>query len=357
MGKPSSSSPRPTSSDATASPGFGPWRSSPRATLPTLEACSGLPRDPSPKPRRRAQTGGKSPGVTSPAISESARISWNPSCFACSRTKSSLGAPYTQYVFTPPASSTHTWLCSHTISGNDSSAIRRERRPTPGISSSRTTNCRSIRYLGMLSPTGSGPDSRGDGPGARNAHHHTGLDHGRSGQCLQHYAVALGLLHQRVELRLARLRRGDVEAKPDGFEPDRCVAHQAEGAAQIEVTFHGHPDLLDREFHRGGNHLTGDLSAGSERSEQQVTGTGTGPGPADTGVCLGLIDGTTEINRARDGRIALAAPRDQRDPGGRRILAVPILEGFLSVAQIHLIPSLLFMSHASPNSAVLRTIS
>src|SRR6478672_3591536 len=53
-----------------------------------------------------------------------------------------------QNVRTRPVSSTVTWLCSQTISGNWPSMISRERRPTWGISSAPTEKLRRIRYLG-----------------------------------------------------------------------------------------------------------------------------------------------------------------------------------------------------------------
>src|SRR5438105_11043664 len=62
---------------------------------------------------------------------------------------SSVGAWYTQKDFSVPSWSTTTWLCSQTMSGNCSAAMRFDRRPTLGISSSLTSYVRSMTYLGI----------------------------------------------------------------------------------------------------------------------------------------------------------------------------------------------------------------
>src|SRR5438552_3043676 len=54
-----------------------------------------------------------------------------------------------QNVLTLPVASTSTWLCSQTISGMSSTAMRCDSVATSGIASSVTSNARSIRYLGM----------------------------------------------------------------------------------------------------------------------------------------------------------------------------------------------------------------
>src|SRR4051812_48870217 len=54
-----------------------------------------------------------------------------------------------QNVRTSPASSTVTWLCSQTISGNWPSMISLERLPITGISSAGTVNDLRMRYLGI----------------------------------------------------------------------------------------------------------------------------------------------------------------------------------------------------------------
>src|SRR4051794_41582081 len=54
-----------------------------------------------------------------------------------------------KYVRTFPVSSTVTWLCSQTMSGNWPSMISFERLPISGISYAPTVNVLRMRYLGM----------------------------------------------------------------------------------------------------------------------------------------------------------------------------------------------------------------
>src|SRR5262245_26317661 len=56
-------------------------------------------------------------------------------------------------------------------------------------------------------------------------------------QRLHDDAVLLGLLAQRADLILRRIRRVDVEAEPDLLEPDADFPRQAERASEVEVAF------------------------------------------------------------------------------------------------------------------------
>src|SRR4051812_47758860 len=76
--------------------------------------------------------------------------SCSPSSCACSRTVSSSGASYTQKVPAMPASSTTTWLCSHTMPSSPFPTCF-DFLPIRGISVSVTLNFRTIKYLGIRS--------------------------------------------------------------------------------------------------------------------------------------------------------------------------------------------------------------
>ena len=69
-------------------------------------------------------------------------------------------------------------------------------------------------------------------------------------------------------------------------------------AAEVEITFDCHLDLLDRDLHGGGHHLACQLRACCQRTKQEVAGTGRSAGPANPGVRLRLIHGTPQVDRA-----------------------------------------------------------
>src|ERR1035437_5154311 len=145
-----------------------------------------------------------------------------------------------QNVFTTPCWSTQTWLCSQTISGNDSSTILRDRRPTSGIRSSVTSNLRSIRYRVMHPPRRSSRDQV-SGAGDHSIAGH--LDFRRRLQGLQDDAVAFGFLDQCVHVLPARRRSIDVEANTYGLESNPCAPHQPERSTEVEVAFDSHLNL------------------------------------------------------------------------------------------------------------------
>src|SRR4051812_30042293 len=70
------------------------------------------------------------------------------------------------------------------------------------------------------------------------------LDHGRVAERLEHRAVALGSLHQALEVLFAGVRRVDLEAHPDRVEAGADFPVDAERAAQVEVAVDDHLDAL-----------------------------------------------------------------------------------------------------------------
>src|SRR3954447_5795357 len=163
------------------------------------------------------------------------------------------------------------------------------------------------------------------------------LDVRRAEERLQHGAVALGPLHEALELLGARVRRVDVEAQADRVEAGRDLAVDAERPAQIEVALDDHLDSVALEPHGGRHHLARELRAGGERPEQQIAGAGAGPRPADAGVRLRLVDRPAEVDRALRRHVLgrLAAARGQRYARRAGVGAVLLLEWALEFAKVH----------------------
>src|SRR4051794_28189040 len=74
----------------------------------------------------------------------------------------------------------------------------------------------------------------------------------RGRERLQYHAVALGQPQQRVEL-LGRGGRVELEAQPYRREADRCLAVDAERAAEVELSLGGDVPAGDRDLQRGGH--------------------------------------------------------------------------------------------------------
>src|SRR3954469_8151332 len=159
----------------------------------------------------------------------------------------------------------------------------------------------------------------------------------RAEERLQHGAVALGPLHEALELLGARVRRVDVEAHADRVEAGRDLAVDAERPAQVEVALDDHLDPVALEPHGGRHHLARELGAGGERPEQQVARAGAGPRPADAGVRLCLVDRPAEVDRALRRHVLgrLAAARGQRYARRAGVGAVLLLEWALEFAKVH----------------------
>src|SRR5262249_12850558 len=79
----------------------------------------------------------------------------------------------------------------------------------------------------------------------------------------------------------------------------------------------------------------GDLGAGGQGPEQKVAGTRSGAGAADTFVGFRLINGASDVDRARHGRWCLAAPGHKRDSRAAWVATVEFFQRLLHRSQIH----------------------
>jgi hypothetical protein len=151
-----------------------------------------------------------------------------------------------------------------------------------------------------------------------------------------HYdAILLGFLLQGTELLGSGSASGDVKVKANIFKTYPSALGDTEGAAKIEIAFHGDFDTLGRNAHRCSDHLASNLCAGGKRTKQEIAGTRGSSGTTDSGVSLRVVDGSTDIYRAGDGGIGLAALGAKSDSGGTGIEAVLVFEGFLQRANVH----------------------
>jgi hypothetical protein len=79
---------------------------------------------------------------------------------------------------------------------------------------------------------------------------------------------------------------------------------------QVQIALDRDINALGKYSHRSGYHLASDLSAGSERTQQQVSGAGSSTRAADALVRLRIVDCPPQVDRAGDGRVGLTAARD-----------------------------------------------
>src|ERR1039458_5415253 len=161
------------------------------------------------------------------------------------------------------------------------------------------------------------------------------LDLRRTLQGLHHHAILFRFRLQRTQLLLRCLRCADVENDSDALKSDRGFFRYSQGSLQVKIALDRDINALGRDSHRRGHHLASDLSAGGERTQQQVSGAGSRAGSTNTWVCLRIIDCPSQVDRAGDGRVGLTPVRGQRDQGTRRVLPVPVFQRALQRSNIH----------------------
>jgi hypothetical protein len=110
------------------------------------------------------------------------------------------------------------------------------------------------------------------------------------------------------------------------MKSDRGLFRYSQRSLQVKIALDRDIDALGRYSHRSGYHLASDLSAGGERTQQQVSGAGSGTRSANALVRLRIVDCPPQVDGAGDGRVRLTAARGQRDSGTRRILPVPVFQ-------------------------------
>jgi len=123
-----------------------------------------------------------------------------------------------------------------------------------------------------------------------------GEDFWGAGEGLHDDAVLLGFFPEGAKLIGSGVGGADVEVEADGLEADGDVFGNAEGAAKIEIAFGGDFDALGGDAHSSGDHLAGDLGAGSEGAEEEITGASGGACPADSLMGFGLIDCAADVD-------------------------------------------------------------
>jgi hypothetical protein len=80
-------------------------------------------------------------------------------------------------------------------------------------------------------------------------------------QGLHYHTILFGFLLQRAQLLPGCLRGTDVERDPDVLKSDSRLFGNSQRPLEVQVTFDRNIDALRRYAHRSGHHLTGDLRA------------------------------------------------------------------------------------------------
>src|SRR5829696_9914476 len=106
----------------------------------------------------------------------------------------------------------------------------------------------------------------------------------RPAQRLEDHAVLLRLAPQVVQLLLGSSGSDDVEPGADALEAHANLLRDAKSSGEVQLTLDFDLDALGLYPHRLGNHLAGDLGAGRQGAEQEITGAGGGAGSSDPGV-------------------------------------------------------------------------
>jgi hypothetical protein len=87
----------------------------------------------------------------------------------------------------------------------------------------------------------------------------------------------------------------------------------AKRAAKIQVSFDSHFNTFGGYAHSCSDHLAGDLRTSRQGPKQKVTRTGASAGTSDSLVCLRIVNGAPDIDRAGNWNVGLAAFRSQSD--------------------------------------------
>src|SRR5579872_643123 len=183
--------------------------------------------------------------------------------------------------------------------------------------------------------------SGGCAAGGGSRAHERGLGRRRISERLQHHAIALGELHEGVELVLGRVGV-EFERKADGLEPDRGLLVEAERAAKVDVALRLDLARAQLDPHRGRDRLHGHAGAGDQRLEQHVAGAELGAAPPGRRMKPRDGERASGLDLTGNGGIECAAGY-QRHQRRLRVGAIAVLERRLDRAQfvgVH--------GHASP---------
>jgi hypothetical protein len=123
--------------------------------------------------------------------------------------------------------------------------------------------------------------------------------------------------------------------KMNALKADGHVFCYAERTPEIQVSLHRDLNTFHRYAHSRSHHLTGNLRAGRQSPEQKVPGTSAGAGASHSLVGLGLVDGTSDIDRACHRNIRLSTFRPDSDSRGIWIIAVLVFQRLLKRSNIH----------------------
>ena len=127
-----------------------------------------------------------------------------------------------------------------------------------------------------------------------------GFDLGRMQQSLHDDTILLCLSLQCGQLFRARFRCAYIEKNTDTLEPDRRFLGDAQCALQIKITLNRNFDAFCFDPHRRRYHLTRDLGAGCQSAQQQISRASARACSADSLVSLGVVNGTSQVDRAGD---------------------------------------------------------
>ena len=90
-------------------------------------------------------------------------------------------------------------------------------------------------------------------------------------QGLHHYAILFRFRLQRTQLLLRCQRGADIENDSDALESDWDLFRDSQRSLEVEIPLDRDINALGWYSHGRGHHLTGDLSTGGERTQQQVS--------------------------------------------------------------------------------------
>src|SRR5712692_8963122 len=109
----------------------------------------------------------------------------------------------------------------------------------------------------------------------------------------------------------------------------------AKGTSKIQVSLHRDLNAFGWYAHSRSHHLTGDLRTSRQSPKQKVTGTGAGTAASDSLVGLGMVDGTSDIDRACHRNFRLPAFRPESDLRGIWVIAVLLFQRLLKRSKFH----------------------
>jgi hypothetical protein len=126
-------------------------------------------------------------------------------------------------------------------------------------------------------------------------------------QSLHDDTILLCLSLQCSQLFRACSRCAYIEKNTDTLKPDRRFLGDAQCPLQIKVTFNSNLDAFCFDPHRRRHHLTRDLGAGCQSAQQQISRASASACSTDSLVSLGIVNGTSQVDRAGDWGASLRA--------------------------------------------------